>query len=532
MSKRKLYRPLHTPFQPVFLPKPIATQSMEKPMPVVETTSVTWDKLVKELTDNFKDCSDFSIRQYSTSPLSSTQYTLLYLETLVDKSFLQHSNIELVTQKISNGSYLSITSKGKSSLPGGVDPILSQLDVKTDVLSFAILSGKVVILLENLTEAYSLDCAKTMERSISEPLLESVNRGPRDGFTEALHTNVALIRQRLKDPSLKVRTLLLGKRTQTEIAMLFIDDIADKTLVDNVYGKLSSIDTDGILETSYIEEYLEETPFSPFPQVDHTERPDKVVSNLLEGRIAIMVHGSPFCSIVPALFVQFFQSPEDYYQRSIFSSFVRLFRYASSFVSISLPGFYLSSVSFHSQLIPSKLIELLLHGREQLPFPAVIEVLLMLSLLDLMQEASSRLLGRVGQAAGIVGSIVLGQAAIAANIAAPTTVVVIATTYLSSYVLPSYTLEFSFRLIRYAMCIVSSLLGIYGFTLLWLYILIHLCSIQTSNIPYLSPLIPLNVSDLKDSFIRISNRKMKRRPMSIRPQNLTRSPIGGNHDEG
>jgi hypothetical protein len=480
------------------------------------------DNNLETLLKTFKNSSDFSIKRFYIEKNKEEPLAILYLDTLVDTITLNKNILEPLMHKS-----MKYSSSNKQSIIDFLDKsCITVSDViqtkEMQEIITGILLGKVILLLHNHSEVLIIDCKKSMERDIEEPLLESVSRGARDGFTESVHTNISLVRQRLKDPFLKVRKLVIGERTQTEVCVLYIEDIVNSSLVKNVIQKLSSIQTDGILSDGYLEEYLEENPYSPFPQVDNTERPDKVVASLLEGRVAILVDGSPSTLVVPIFLIQLFQSPEDYYQRTLYAGMLRLLRYLSAFISVSFPAIYLSLLTYHSQFIPSTLIELLLTGRSELPFPAALEILILLFQVDLIQEASSRLLGRVGQAAGIVGSIVLGQAAIVANITSPSTVVVIATTFLSSYVVPRYALSFSLRILRYLMIFAASFLGIYGVIMAWLIIIIHLCSIESMGTPYLAPISPTKIQSLKDSIVRFPIKKMVNRPSELNPKKLVR----------
>lgn len=470
----------------------------------------------------FKNCSDLSCKHFNIGTEKNTYAAILYIDTLVDNKIIHSDILEPLMQNIRRENINTKESlidylKNSNIISGSVTNTNNTKQLITEALL-----GKIILFVNHCDEGLLIDCKLLQERSIIEPLMESVNRGPRDGFTESVKTNIALVRQRLKCPTLKIRKLVIGERTNTDVVMLYIDDIANKDAVDNVYSRLSLINIDGILESGYVEEFLETNPYSLFPQVDNTERPDKVVACLLEGRIAIIVDGTPMVSIVPSLFIQLFQSPEDYYQRTFYTAFVRITRYLASFLATSLPGIYLSLVSFHSQLIPSKLIELLLNGRSQLPFPATLEILLMTIMIDFTQEASSRLLGRVGQTVSIVATIVLGQAAVSANIAAPVTIVVIAATTIATYILASYPMEFTFRIIRYLIIIAASIFGIYGVVLVWLWIIIHLCGLKSINSPYLAPIAPFKGSDLKDTLIRLPLRKMFRRPLTLRPKDIKR----------
>lgn len=501
----------------------------------VNNTKKAAETLTRDLKSNinlllksFENCDDISCKNFNIGSDKNLNAAIIYIDTLIDINLINSNILEPLMYKVKKQdldteNHLLDFLKNASLSAVGITKANNTQQIATELLI-----GKVILLVNKSNIGLMIDCKSFMQRNIEEPLLESVNRGPRDGFTENAKTNISLVRQRLKTPSLKTKKIIIGERTNTDVIMLYIDDIANKDAIDNVYNRLSSIKTDGILESGYIEEYLETNPYSPFPQVDNTERPDKVVACLLEGRIAVIVDGTPVVSIVPSFFIQLFQSPEDYYQRTIFTIPIRINRFLGSFMTTSLPGIYLSLVCYHSQLLPTKFVELLLNGRNQLPLPAAIEVLIMMFMIDLTQEASSRLLGRVGQTMGILGTIVLGQAAVTANIAAPTTIVIIATTTITSYLLTSYPLEFSFKLLRYLITVAAAFLGIYGILMVWLWIIIHLSGLESINSPYLSPIAPLKGTDLKDSFIRIPLRKMFKRPLILKTKDIVKQRnIGG-----
>lgn len=469
--------------------------------------------LSNTLIQTFANCSDFKIRQFLVGTKTKFVGYLFFFDTLVDVDRIDESILQPL---LMHQETFEFERDEKNFLQTLSQCTLShaKLSMSQDLthITQEILNGNIVLQMENFSEAILLDCGLDQKRTITEPLMESVNRGPRDGFTEHLNTNLNLIRYRLKDPLLQVEHITLGKRTRSQIALVYLKDLADASIHEKILQKLSQTSYEGILESSYIEEALESSPWTLFPETDHTERPDKTVACLLEGRFVILTQGTPIALIIPSLFVQFFQSAEDYYQRSVFSSFIRLFRYFSSFLTIALPSIYISLATYHAQFLPSKFIILFMNGRSDLPFPATLEVLIMLLISDLIQESSSRLLGRIGQAAGIVGSIILGQAAIASNIAAPLTVVIISVTLLSSYVLPRYAMEYTFRILRYLLIVAATILGIYGIGLFLLCVLIHLASIESMGIPYLAPITPSHPSYLKDTFIR-SPLKTNRSPL-------------------
>jgi spore germination protein len=279
---------------------------------------------------------------------------------------------------------------------------------------------------------------------------------------------------------------------------------------------------DQILETGQIEQFIEDNIFSPFPQAQATERPDKIIAALTEGRIAILVDGTPFALIVPAVLLQFFQSPEDYYERWMISSLVRFFRFMGSFVAAMGPAIYIALVSYHPGLIPTSLVLSIAASREGVPFPAFIEALLMEVTIELLRESGARLPKSIGQTIGIVGGIVIGDAAVRAGIASPILVIVVAITAIASFIIPSYNAAISFRLIRFPMMLLAALLGMYGVMLGFIIINVHLVTLRSFGTVYLAPLTPLEARDWKDVIFRLPNKYLRRRPAFLLPIDMYR----------
>lgn len=385
-----------------------------------------------------------------------------------------------------------------------------------------IYDGFAVLLFDGFTEAFIIDIRLAQERTIEEPDTEKTLRGPREGFIESLVTNIAVIRRKIRDPNLVVEKTMVGKRTRTDVAILYIEDIVDPNIVSEVQKKLDNINIDGILTTGYIEQLMEDNPYSFFPQIKGTERPDKVAANLLEGKVAIIANGSPVVLIVPSLFVQFLQGPEDYYERTIIASLTRSLRYVAFFLAISLPPLYIALVSFEQELIPLKLVISLAEARKEVPFPAAIEALIMELIMQLMIETGLRLPNSIGQTVGVVGAIILGQGAISAKLASPAILIVMAVTTICNFVLPAYSMSLAVRLVRLPMLLLASVFGIFGFSIGWLIILAHLASLESMGVPYFAPFAPMRFKDLKDSFYRTFLWKMTYRPESIPNRNAKR----------
>jgi len=381
-----------------------------------------------------------------------------------------------------------------------------------DEIIQAVLSGDTIMIIEGYNTALKLNSKGWASRAIEEPTVESVVRGSRGGFTENIRNNTAMIRRKIKDPSLKIQELTIGTKTNTFVAVVYMEDIVDKELLKNIINKLTGIKIDGIFESGYIEQILEQNHFSPFPQMQITERPDKACGNLIEGRVVIIIDGAPQVLIIPTTFNQLFQSPEDYNERVLFGSLIRILRYAGFLIATSLPSIYVAFISFHVQMLPTNLIVDLSKTRAQVPFPPVVEAILMEITIELLREASARLPGTIGQTIGIVGAIVIGEAAVRANIASPTMVIVVAITALGSYVLPHYSTSYALRTIRFPMIVMAATFGAFGIIITWTWLIIHLCSLSSFGYPFLAPFAPINMGLFRDAIFRLPLEKLKKAP--------------------
>ncbi len=386
----------------------------------------------------------------------------------------------------------------------------------------SIFDGMVVLIFESIREAVIIDIHGGQLRSITEPPAEKATHGPREGFIENLDINIGMVRRHLRNPRLVIKKTTVGRRTRTPVAVLYIDDIVDHGLVEQVNDRLNHIDIDGVFNAGMLIQNIEDKPFSPFPQIWTSERPDKTIAELLEGRIAIMVDGTPTAIFLPALFIEFFQAPEDYLDRTYISSFLRFIRFLAYFIAISLPALYIALISFTPELLPVNLVISLAQARKEVPFPVLIEVLIQEFIIQMVIESGLRLPGPVGQTAGVVAGIILGQAAISAKLATPAVIIIIAVTTISTFALPAGPLVQSTRILRLPMIFITAIFGLFGFSLGWIFLLAHLCSLESLGVPYFAPLAPMRFADLKDSLFRIWLWKMNQRPLSIPSQQKQR----------
>lgn len=394
-----------------------------------------------------------------------------------------------------------------------------------DVLTEAILSGGVVLLFADSVKALIISAPGWPARGVEEPNTESLIRGPRDGFTETLRMNTAILRRRIKDAGFRIESAKLGKRTKTNIAICYIYDIVNRDVLDELRKRLEKIDIDAILESGQVEQLIEDNHLSPFPQVQYTERPDKAAAAILEGRVTILVDTTPFALIVPATFAQFFQSPEDYYERWIIGSLTRFIRFAASYIAVFVPGLYVAAVAYHPGLIPIKLGLAIAASREGVPFPAIVEALLMEAAFEFLREAGARLPRSIGQTVGIVGGLVIGDAAVRANITSPIMVIVVAITAIASFGIPSYNLGIGFRMLRFPTMFLAAVLGLYGVVLAFILINIHMVAMKSFGINYLAPFVPYRINDWKDLIIRVPIKMMITRPVMTEPQDMIRQKV-------
>lgn len=386
----------------------------------------------------------------------------------------------------------------------------------------SVLSGNTVIMVEGYPFGLAVHTAGGNDRAIEEPMTQSVVRGPREGFTESIHTNVALIRKRVKTTSLWLETLTIGEVTQTEIGLMYIKGIVNEKIVEEVKERLGRIQIDGIFESGNIEELIQDETITPFPTLYNSERPDVIAAGLLEGRIAILVDGTPFVLMAPALFVQFYQSAEDYYQRAEFASLIRILRYICFFISLMAPSLYIAVTTFHQELLPSSLLFSLAAQREGNPFPAFVEALLMEVTFEILREAGVRLPKTVGQAVSIVGALVIGQAAVEAGLVSPAMVIVVAITAIANFVIPSFNMGISIRIIRFVLMVFAATFGLFGITVGLIGLVQHLCSLRSFGVPYMSPMSPFNLSDQKDTILRLPQWGLFSRPRFISQRNTIR----------
>ncbi|MED4082607.1 spore germination protein [Halalkalibacterium halodurans] len=365
----------------------------------------------------------------------------------------------------------------------------------------SLLTGHSLIMLEGVDKLITLSTKKIEHRSIEEPESEVTIRGPRDGFIESLETNIALLRTRIINPDLTVQVGNIGQHLKNRYAIVYIKGLCKSELVDEVCYRIACINED-VQETGAVEQLLQDEPMTIFPQLSHTERPDKAVSEMLKGKVVILLNGSPFALMAPVKLSELLNSPEDDYQNWVFSSLIRLLRYLALFISILLPSIYIALTSFHPGLIPTQLALSIAAAREGVPFPAFLEAIFMEIAIELLREAGVRLPRLIGSTVGIVGGLIIGEAAVRAGIVSPIMVIVVALTAIASFVLPAYSVSITFRILRFLMMFAAASLGLYGIILVYIAINIHLVGLRSFGEYYMTPFAPLKLKSWFEVIVR------------------------------
>ncbi|MBP1989945.1 spore germination protein [Paenibacillus eucommiae] len=384
-----------------------------------------------------------------------------------------------------------------------------------------LVQGLTVLLFPEDKYGVAFDTFGVQLRNVEEPASEATVKGPRSGFTESLHNNIALVRFHFPSPKLKVEYLKVGQLSQTSLAILSISGLTNPEIVREVHCRISEIPIDAILESNYIEEWIIDNRFTLFPLIESTERPDRVIGAMLDGRVAVLVQGTPFVLLLPFVFLQAFQVSEDYNWNFYIGSVIRLLRLFSGFLGMLLPALYVATVTYHHELLPTPLLQSIASAREPIPFPAVVESFMMMFAFEIMREAGVRMPKQVGQAVSIVGALILGQAAVQAGIVSPIMVIVAALTGICTFTLPPNATNYVIRILQFGMTFLASLLGYVGIMVGVIMLLTHLASLRSFGIPYLGPAAPFHLNELTDVVVRRPHASNNKRPSLFRP--LTRN---------
>lgn len=474
---------------------------------------------LKSIKEMLGDGSDLKTNLFHFGPDDHLSGAMMFIDGLVDN----HTLTDAILRPIKNWQPADKTLPTGENLANELaQNVLCAGDIETvsllEELASGCLSGDTVVLLDGCPTGLIVSTKGWDKRGVAEPQSESVVRGPREGFTENLRTNTALIRRKIKNGQLHMESMKVGRRTRTNVCLIYLSDVADAKVVETVKYRINRLDVDSILESGYIEEYIEDAPFSPFATVGYSEKPDVIASRILEGRVAIVVDGTPFVLTVPMLFIESFQSADDYYGRTIYSSMMRILRYIAYFITVFAPGIYIALTTFHQELIPTTLLFTIANAREGTPFPVFIEMAIMVFAFEILREAGIRLPRPVGQAISIVGALVMGEAAVSAGLVGAPVVITIALTAVCGFLVSPQ--NDSASILRILIMCLGVFAGWYSIFMGFLAILLHLGSLTSFGVPYFDGFAWTR--NLQDSLIRMPLWSMVQRPKGIARGDITR----------
>ncbi|WP_163539924.1 spore germination protein [Gracilibacillus sp. YIM 98692] len=500
-----------------------------------EDIPVQLEKNIDKNLDNLKklldEPNDLVIREFVVRG-TEHKCAIAYIEGLADSTYVRNhimENVQLVTErehlpKDTMNLFMELKQE-----------IISVTSMKTgqtlDDVSNGILSGSTVFYLDGINEVFLMETQGWDKRSIQEPVTESLIRGPREGFVENLRTNMVLVRRYIQDPNLRFKTHQVGKRSKKSLVITYIDGIIHPDILKEINRRLKTIDMDDAPESGFIEQWIEDSFLSPFPQLMNTERPDKVAAALLQGKAAIILDGTPFVLIAPTTLGNALQSPEDYYERWTVGTLLRMLRYIAAFMAIFLPSLYIALVSYHPGMIPSDLAFSIAASREGVPFPPFVEAFLMAGTMELLREAGARLPKIIGQTIGIVGGLVIGEAAVQAGIVSPIMVIVVALNAIASFALPAYSIAIAFRIFLFGMMILSGFLGLYGIILGYIMINIHIVNLKSIGVPFSVPFAPTFYRDWNDLVLRTPIPLLTNRPKYMQTGDIQSADKGDQKNE-
>lgn len=398
-----------------------------------------------------------------------------------------------------------------------------------DDLFYYLASGYTGIVIDGANKSIVVETRKQLDRGVVEATTEAIVRGPKDSFTENHNANIGLIRKRIKDPNLWFQEIKVGRRTKTKVTISYLNDVVEKDKIDSIKERLKKIDIDGILDSGYLREFLTDSKFGDFPKMISSERPDLACSSILDGKIVILVENSPFVLIIPGLFVDFFHAAEDNYQLPLNISATRLLRLLAFFITILTPALYIALTTYDIKLIPSQLLISIATQRQGVPFPTAVEVITMLTTFEILRECDLRMPKQMGASVSIVGTLVLGDAAVAAGIVSPIVVIIVAITSIGGLLFTDIDVINSIRLWRIIFILAASLLGLIGVVVAGIILITHLASMNMLGTSYLTPFSPFSLQGQKYGVIKLPDSLLKRRPLFLKPKNKVR--LGDDNNE-
>lgn len=471
---------------------------------------------IRNFEELFSDCADIKKRNIKVGKNLQEECYIAYIEVALSSVDWKDSAVGKFLGKLRSLPEEELAAYVRDNVEDISD---SQPFLTIEDAAQAMLTGDVLFFLNGYNKALKIPDKGYPSRGVYETESEKVIRGSNEGFSESVKLNTALIRKRLRSPHVKVKESFVGRRTHTNVDLVYMKDLIHPGMLEEIEKRLGEFEIDGTLDSGIIEQLTEKRKYSPFPQFQTTQRPDRAAMAILEGRIVLLSDNSPVALILPATYNTYIQTSDDYYSRWEIASFTRALRYLASFMAMVFPGLYLAMTNFHTQIVPTALLLSLAAARQGVPFPAMVEVILMEIAFELLREAGVRLPGANGNTIGIVGGLIIGQAAVDANIVSPIVVIVVALTALCSFAVPNEEFATAFRILKFMFIFLCGSLGLFGFLTGLLVVLIHLSHLESFGIPYLAPFVGADLNgyqDERDTFLRLPLNFLKKRPVYTR----------------
>ncbi len=469
---------------------------------------------VKELF-SYPTNSDFSIKELFIRSLQ-VRATIVYLEGMVDESTVKNDIVAPLMEERRDHENPGITVFHEIIPLKGMTNLATLNEVVDEIIQ-----GSTVLLIDGYEEAISMSTVGYEQRGIDKPQTETALKGPLEAFVESGSVNRSLIRKQLRSHQLLSETISIGNHHNTKVSMLYMKDIADPGLVTNVQERIKQIQSADVQNLSLLEQHIEERTYSLVPSVLYTERPDRAAAFLKEGHIVLLMDSSPACLIVPVTFWSFFHTAEDSYQRIVYGSFTRIVRIIAIFIALLAPSFYIAITNHHIEMVPTDLVLAIAATREIVPFPAIFELIVMELAFEILREAGLRIPTPMGPTIGIVGALILGQAAVEANIVSPILVIVIALTGLASFAIPDLSLSFMIRISRFLFLLFATAFGFFGLGICLTLCITYIVSLKSFGVAFLSPMTP-HYRSSKDLILRVPIWKQWLRPFNIHPKDQVR----------
>lgn len=474
------------------------------------------DKNTEKIKQDLGNANDLIVREFELKGVSGLKGIVLGIDGLIDSNQAEDFIVRVLMIDLS-----LVGDSGEKDRPLQTFKTIYQSRISmmsascgedyTDLYD-KLLTGQIIVILDGVAQFMAFDCKGWQMRSITAPETEIATRGPKDSFVETIRVNTALVRRHIKDPRLRFDTYKVGRSSQTDVFVVYLEGVVNKEFVEIAKQRIEAIDISCITDSSQLMQLIEDHHWTVFPRLIETERPDKVTAAVVHGAIAIMVDNTPFQIIAPSYFPMMFQTADDYYNRPVIATFERLLRYLAFMIVILIPGLYIAISTYHQEMIPTVLLVTIIDQRSANPFPTIVETLIIMTLFEILREASVRKPKAIGDSMTIVGSLIIGQTLVQAGLVSSMVIIIGSLTAISSFILSNIRLNNAVRILSFVFMLLGAAFGLYGITLGFLALILHLCSLTTFNQPFMAPIAPFNLHDQEDQFIRLPLSWMKYRP--------------------